>query len=421
MSFAIVAPAAVVALLISMMASLLEKGRDGKLPWAATQEDRPRVMTKGAAAPTAPGRNAGGIPGMAVQDAATALKGLEGDRMAQQEACYWLSTHTSSVDEPLRPQIARELESLLNQRSTAQMAAEALVNWATIDNLPALAAASRSDNARVSGPIKLALGRLRDAEGAEGRKRIDEAIGQGPVATGPGGGKKFADLIEQERNAPPDDGVQIILAEAREGSASRRIKALTKLGKGPVDPTQRDEVASALVAMLADENSVIRANALAALAVWGRPDDERAMAALLDDKMAFVQTNALKALSWSKDPEIIARVIALLGRPGVDPRGVEEAIRRFGPLAEPALLDVLANGDSRPRLLACRILGEVGTEKCLPDLRQAQEDRDRAVANFARTSVRALERRLGLPSSELDATPPKNRSNSARRKARIGT
>ncbi len=421
MSFAIVAPAAAVALVISMMASLLEKGLDGKHPWAATKEDRPRVMTKGAAAPTAPGRNAGGIPGMAVQDAATALKGLEGGSAAQREACFWLSTHTTSVDEPLRPQIARELESLLGRPRDAQMAAEALVNWATIDNLPALAAASRSDNVRVSGPIKLALGRLRDAEGTEDRTRSDDAIGTGPVVVGPGGGKKFADLIEQERNAAPVDGVQITLAEARDGNADRRIKALTKLGKEPVDPTHRDEVASALVAMLADENSVIRANALAALAVWGRPDDERAMAALLDDKMAFVQTNALKALSRSKDPEIIARVITLLGKPGVDPRGVEEAIRRFGPLAEPALLDVLVNGDSRPRLLACRILGEVGTEKCLPDLRLAQEDNDRAVANFARNAVQALERRLGLPSSAPASPPRKNRSSTARRKARAGT
>jgi hypothetical protein len=180
-------------------------------------------------------------------------------------------------------------------------------------------------------------------------------------------------------------------------------------------------VASALVAMLGDANSVIRANALAALAIWARPEDERAMAALLDDKMAFVQTNALKALSRSRDPAIIARVVALLGRPGVDPRNVEEAIRRFGPLAEPALLDVLINGESRPRLLTCEILGEVGTEKCLPDLRLAQEDRDRAVANFARTAVQALERRLGLPSSEPAPTSRKNRSSTTRRKARAET
>ncbi len=80
-----------------------------------------------------------------------------------------------------------------------------------------------------------------------------------------------------------------------------------------------------MVAMLADADGAIRARALAALAVWGRPDDERAMAALLDDKVTFVRASALKALAQTEDPEIIARVIGLTGKPGMPSREIEES------------------------------------------------------------------------------------------------
>ena len=124
-------------------------------------------------------------------------------------------------------------------------------------------------------------------------------------------------------------------------------------------PDLQDEVASAMVALLADPDGTIRASALNALAVWGRPGDDRAMAPLLDDKVTFVQANARKALAnETEDPEIIARIVGLTGKPGIPSREIEEIVQALGPRAEPALLDLLASDTPRGANLRLTHAGE---------------------------------------------------------------
>jgi HEAT repeat protein len=339
------------------------------------------------------------VPRVPPYGAAEALAGLNGGDEARVKAFNWLMTTDPAPSEPRRDAIARALEPLLKDPREAERAARALSRWATMENLPALAVASWSDNPRVSVLVKAALIRLRKAGGPEAEARIDEAVTRG-------------------REVALREGIPAALAAARGTDLSAKIDALGKLGMARVEPRLQDEVASTLVGLLRDPNPVVRANAVAALNIWGRPGDHRAIAGLLTDKMPLVRAKVLAALGGVKDPEIIASVVALGGKPGVPTTELDAAVRGYGPLAEPALIDVVANGSGRPRQWACRMLESLGTEKALPALREAETDGDQTVARSARRAVQSIERKLGLEPSAAPATQRKDRPRPTRKNTR---
>jgi hypothetical protein len=66
----------------------------------------------------------------------------------------------------------------------------------------------------------------------------------------------------------------------------------------------------------------------------------------------------------------------------------------------------------------CYPLRDAGTERCLPALKEAHDDKDRNVAAMARAAVRNIERRLGLPSSTPEKAPRKECPRPARKSTR---
>jgi HEAT repeat protein len=227
--------------------------------------------------------------------------------------------------------------------------------------------------------------------------------------------QSIAGTAEPGRPIARDDSIPGALAAARDSDAPSRLRALRKLGEGPLERKLQDDVASLLITTLADPDPTIRTAAVAALRVWARPGDDRALAGVLDDEDRFVRANALKALSQTKNPEIIAKIVALAEKPGGPTTPVEQAVRSIGALAQPALLKLLAASSARARQSACRMLQDVGTEECLPALRQAQTDSDRFVAVTARGAVQALERKFGRSPGSSPTTHRKHRSGPAPR------
>ena len=128
---------------------------------------------------------------------------------------------------------------------------------------------------------------------------------------------------------------------------------------------------------------------------------------LLDNQNSSVRSAAIKALSKAKDLEVIDKIVALVEERPLE-REVRTAVGNYGPAAEPALLKLLENGSDQARTLACLMLETVGTEKCLPALRDAQQSPDSRLKAAARKATRTLERRLG---SQSGVTPtPKRKS-----------
>ena len=327
-----------------------------------------------------------------------AFEGLRGNPTERRLAYDWLAAPQSGPGQTTpardRPRPCGPPETAA--RSEARGSGPGI--WATMEIVPALAAASWSDDAAVSGQTKLALTRLEDAD--------------------PKARAEIAEAIERGRDVAPLDGIQLALAALREKDPAPRLSALDTLGKGTIEPKVQDEVASALLAMLGDRNPVIREKAVAALGLWSRPGDHRQMAVLLEDSMQSVRAATLKALASDKDPEMIATIVSLPERASVAYREIEGTVRGYGPVAEPALLDALAKGTgTREKQAIFRMLAAIGTEKCLPALREAQEDRNRTVATSARQAVSALEQRLGLSPS----TPPEPEHKARPRPARKNT
>ncbi len=297
-----------------------------------------------------------------------------------------------TADEPLRAEIAKALELMLTQprdelrEPTA--AVRALVKWATIDNLPALTMEIWSDNPFVKKHVQEALDRLQNEADPKTRKAIADAIIHG------------RDLARSET-------IPRALKTAKEGDSSTRISALQKLAKEPVDPNFQKAVVLTMMSLFADPNASVRENALGVLGVWARPSDLHALRALLDNQNSSVRSAAIKALSKAKDLEVIDKIVALVEERPLE-REVRTAVRNYGPAAEPALLKLLENGSDQARTLACLMLETVGTEKCLPELRDAQQSPDSRLKAAARKATRTLERRLG---SQSGVTPtPKRKS-----------
>jgi hypothetical protein len=327
---------------------------------------------------------------------AAMLKQLrEGDLPARLSACSYLALGPKP-DEPLRAEVAKALERLLMQPQDElrepSAALKALVKWATIDNLPALATAVWSEDAWVKRHAQEALDRLRAAADPQTQQAIDEAMQRG-------------------RGAAHADAIQLALKTAGDGEISSRLRALDKLEKERVDPKFQGAVITTMSALLTHPDARVRMNALEVLDAWAGPDDRRAMLELVDDESDSVRSRAILALGKTKDPEVIDKVVALAEQPRLQ-GAIDAAVRSFGPEAEPAVLRLLANGSDRARVSACQLLQASGTEKCLPALREAQQSPDPRLQQAARRASRVVERRLGLPSSPTPAPMNKSRPRS---------
>ncbi len=401
MTFGLVTPVAALGGMIMTLLPAIERARERAQQFRAQTKgvNRPinLAATKGAEAPPIMSPAAPGAEKVRRPSPANALKNLRGGDLSERlAACTWLADQEPEADEPLRAEVATALEQLLRQPKDEarepSVAAQALVRWATIDNLPALAVSTWSDNVWISKPAKEALDRLQEQADPATRKAIVNAIARG-------------------RDEARIEAIDRAVKTAKDGALApgSRINALKRLAQEPVDPNLQDTVVSAMMTLLTDANTVICDNAIAVLDVWGKPGDHRALLALLDNKMPAVRSKAVKALAKVKDPEVIAKIVALAEEPRMLGE-VRTAVRSYGAEAEPALLNLLENGSDRAQVAACQMLETVGTEKCLPALRQAQQSPNSRIQSAARRAVRALEQKLGLPSSETPKPKPKRKS-----------
>lgn len=251
---------------------------------------------------------------------------------------------------------------------TRMRALELLKDIATERSLPALRRAAKDPDPIAAGLAQEAVQRLQPAEASQ------------TPGTAPAGAEKAPDAAT-------------ILADLAVPDAARRKAAVAKLPSLIPEDKQRGVVIARLIAMLrAGDNAVPIADIVAALEVWGDATMVPGLMPLLDrNGNADGRHAAMRLLGNLKDghgASVIAKWIAL------DPAPAGDALIAMGPAAEEAVIPILREPSAAVRIDAARILSQIGTRKCIPELQHASHDlRDAGTRSAAKSALESVKAR----------------------------
>ncbi|NLF08964.1 MAG: HEAT repeat domain-containing protein, partial [Pirellulaceae bacterium] len=243
-----------------------------------------------------------------------------------------------------------------------------------------LRAAVRESGTTVEFPVEISYNMPSEAEMAEMNAKLETA-------------RQEAEQRAKERLTPitPDEMEQLIKNLQSSDPAKTRAAVTRLTDKQPQEPNGK--LAATLEEMLKSDTPKIRENAARVMEVWAAPENIPSLKKLLDDDSTTIRRSALKALGQLKATEAIDRIIEQWPKDSIP---VSAALRAMGEAAEPAVLKLLeTSGNNRVRRDACRVLGEIGTEKSLAALEKIEKDADRSMQLHARMALSNLRRKLG--------------------------
>jgi HEAT repeat protein len=145
----------------------------------------------------------------------------------------------------------------------------------------------------------------------------------------------------------------------------------------------------ALDGLLETPDLTVRGQAFKTMGVWGTPEVVPRLLKLLEESDNLNRGNVIYALGRLRDERAIAPVAKLLADPSLR-REAGEALRQFGPKAEPAVLPYLAHADLYVRLDACRLLKDIGTKESVPALEKHTADKTPILAHAAKEAIDAI-------------------------------
>ncbi|HUT10179.1 MAG TPA: HEAT repeat domain-containing protein, partial [Thermoguttaceae bacterium] len=193
------------------------------------------------------------------------------------------------------------------------------------------------------------------------------------------------------------------LADLTCWSKYRRRAAAVALSRA--EPKElRTEIAGALESLLDDADSGIRHDAAAALGAWGRTEP---LIRLLGDEDGGVREQALRSLVDSQDPRAAVAIAKMLT---TDHGSVEGHLQQLGPAAEDAVLVYLDHEEPEVRKRACRVLGNIGTQKSIARLSELAGGGDLVMSQLAAAALRQIQTRAGTGRSNeirIGPAPPR--------------
>jgi HEAT repeat protein len=327
---------------------------------------------------------------------------LSNDPADRCAAAEWFAVNPPN-DDLEKSEVAPALAGLLSELSPQVNgeALRALKLWGTKESLPQLvdfarrqekAAPSKETAANNSLLIDL-LAQFPDATSADAialqlrnpelRDKAAQALVKlGPISTT----AILADLDDPDAGVrteaqdlcrilkiPTDRQLEQTLADIADARTDRSCVALQSLAKLRPDDASRTKVSRALNAALLDPNSGIQGDALNAARTWATPENTATLLRLLDN------------LHWEGNDANLQTVMR-----------IGDALIAIGPSVEDAVIPMLKSPEAIVRREACRILGEVGTEKSqnpLLDAAQAYVSLDPNFYNFTHLSVAKIQAR----------------------------
>jgi HEAT repeat protein len=306
-----------------------------------------------------------------------------------------------------RAEVASALEGRLldSNESARDMAAKALVVWATPENVPALINALEHESGTVRGAALEALGKLKDRRAAEpvaGRLPFDRQQAASALqAMGPTAENAVADRLFHSDSAVQKEAAHIlkgygtkhsvllahavVALQAADGTRRRGAAAWLSHEKPNSEPSP--EVAHTLESLLADHEGATRVAALKALSVWATRESVPALIRVLDHDDAATRRAALEVLAKLKDARAAE---AIAQRLYGDRQQASSALQALGPSAEKDVVKYVGDKDVAVRVEACRILRVIGTKESVAALEGAARDKNRNVATAARNALKDI-------------------------------
>ncbi len=206
------------------------------------------------------------------------------------------------------------------------------------------------------------------------------------------------------------DPVTRSLAQLNSGDLGRRKEAIQRLGR--TQPNDRlDEVVTALLPLLDDDDGFLVNEVVDTLGVWRSPIAVPKLIERTGDNRFFVRKHAIKVLGKYKDPRAAEPIAERLKEDGFE---AEDALKAMGSIAEPTLIDRLKHPDSDTRRRACNILRDIGGAETLAAMRSIPPDPDFGVRAAAQDAMKHIRARVGsAPASPrpgaADSSPPSRR------------
>ncbi len=191
----------------------------------------------------------------------------------------------------------------------------------------------------------------------------------------PLGSQDLGELIERIRTS--------------QGDLGRLLPALHRLANVPPDEARRDEVAGLLEPLLTDSNPSVAGAAMKAVAAWGTERNVPTLLECLESDNTGTRWDAMKALGELQAPEAVEPLVRHVAVSS-DAIHAARALQSMGPMAEDAVIGLLAHEEFLVRMKACNILEEIGGPKSLAAL----EELIRTEEHFAAKSMaeRAVEK-----------------------------
>ncbi len=206
---------------------------------------------------------------------------------------------------------------------------------------------------------------------------------------------------ERERKGPdptdPDYHEKLVERMSSDNKSYRddALKALLKIQPDDV-PSQetRGKIARAFkdVAFGEDRFPDERRKGIQGMVVWGGQFAVPLLLELLADDPAFLKDELYDALGELKDARAAGPMAAKLGN-FLEHRKAYDCLRRIGPAAEDALLEVAPSNDPKVCLAAIELLGEVGTAKSYPTLREGLRSRNPEVKAAVKLALQKIRQR----------------------------
>lgn len=207
------------------------------------------------------------------------------------------------------------------------------------------------------------------------------------IPTGP----NRPDPPRPESNATKPTGLDALIADLQEPQKAKQ--AAEKLAKMPPDPDRQREVTGHLENVVRTGDFWGKMKAVDALGVWGSSDNVPFLVGIFDGNDGSLKQQALEALGKIRDPRALPILIDSLGAGGSLQYHAKVGLKVYGSEAEPELLKRLAVDDFRIQIKLCEVLGEMGTERSLPQLDELAAGDQSTLKREAKSAADAIRNR----------------------------
>lgn len=181
-------------------------------------------------------------------------------------------------------------------------------------------------------------------------------------------------IKEINRRYPNDDEWRKLIRQLRVPEARLRREGAERLEKCKVEESRKPEAARALDALVAEEDRFMQGAALRAMRFWGDAGTRDVLIRWLEDPKLWPYREVLEVLVALGPDERAALAIARASKK--DRRLALEALGKMGPVAEPAVIEMIRNAgdDGFLRKDACKLLSKIGhSQEAVDALREASK------------------------------------------------